>query len=1216
MINGNVLSQIDATAKGIHLFWTGPFSWVYAPGGWSIQRREFSRRKQFLCETIAGTLITRLKNEAELRLPFGWLSYRTGKFDENTPAEIYRLDLDEPSTMIRMTVTAKLGFSFALHRGKVVAAISPKNSGSFTINFSAGAIDAVVSYFLGLQSIQYCVLVPEDEGHDSWNEIPYLVKNLQLPIVELDPSLHNPDEEFEKAKSRLLPGEDIDRDEFTQLTDILRNSVKTGGYPRHIDKIILLREDETAGFEELNATAPLLSIISHPKWRRVMGFGWFDHDTALQPDLLYEYRVTGFFPAEDLYDKVYGFHTLSSSTLLPSSFLLGNLMLRFSQPPHIELAPETIVNGKIRQSRRGIVLQDPHQTFWTFPVLQNWSLVIDFPTPANTIQLELLQGHSLEYEARNSANALVSPLQSLPTGEIVQLVFTSAVSQLRLKGMGLLYTIRTTQPLNGIQPFYLLMPPVLFAKTEPPALPGLFEARNLQEIAAENTQEDGIHTTAARSALGFQLQWEASLQHAITYWPDDEMTPPPVESTIYQIEHKQLPDTEWQPILPEENWVLGNRRKNETAAAINQGTDLMQLFPEAAVTTISSDLHMYWDDIFDFFADDAPVIRPVPPLGTTHQYRIRAVDVIGRPSEDWLESNQVELRKLIPPPVPVGPVPVVNDEPDFASPNGVHARLLVKDAPDLTPAEETILGNDMDVIQLRWGWHKEQRDLDPLVTEFRIYIHDKSLDVIEGELLSVTPLGPGRFEASFQMERLLKNNVLRESFIQLGGYPFYVESHDAGTTGKMILHRRLPDENGVLSGPAPGHVTINLMIGSDRLQPNAWSGRIAVVPLTQATSYNFELRNALALSAEQRRAELWLGVSANDNQPYVEDKLAPLENRKGNESPIVPVKIQARFWGRPAFDVPPPLEAVPRLITREPAGTPVRLNLDITAFLDPGKLGSATHIRLERVHAGIVFNHYKVMANNSIAAISPQQGQPDVEIPVPNPDDKENILAALRQPDAGKLEDQYLVYLAGSHPYRAAFFEPVTPDPVLLGSVTDTYLPQTNRYVYRVRTGNAAGLISSGDAMLKMVVRIPSVRPGPIPELVTADKSIGAGMLQLRVRPDDSVTHIILFYSPAIAGGRGPGTKGALLRIANRPDLYPDRMLKFRNPQGDFAEQLVKDINDPTIETEEDGARLVTFSIDEETDGEWTALACTLTRDGTASDPGGPWRIQATVPQP
>jgi hypothetical protein len=769
--------------------------------------------------------------------------------------------------------------------------------------------------------------------------------------------------------------------------------------------------------------------------------------------------------------------------------------------------------------------------------------------------------------------------------------------------------------MRGLNPVSVVLPPVLFSNYPRPTPPAFFEATNLQAIAAANAQGDDITTSAARSALGFHLEWEASLQNGLTYWPPGETTAPPIESTLYQMEHRQLPSPDWQPLLTEENWIIGHRKSNDDKAAIHSGADLMQLFPEMPDPEANVNPNMEWDDVFDFSVDNEPILRPVPELGTTHQYRIRSVDIIGRPGDNWLESNQVDLQKLLPPPVPVGPVPVVDDIPNFASPNGVHARLLVRDAPDLSPEEITLLGNDNNLIILKWGWHQAQRELDPYAGEFRIYRRNQALDSIPGQLTSVVELGNGRFEGSFQLESPIRANAVRNSFIELGGYPFYVRSHEAGSAIKMVLERRIPDANGQLSTPPTGNVNIPLLIGSGRLQPQSWSARIGVVPITNSTAYQFELRNALDLSASHPRDELWLGVSASDDQPYVEDKLAPTENRKGNESPIVPVTVQGRFQGRPQFDMPPPMEDVPRLLTREPETGSIRFDIDVVDFLEPGSLAGITHLRLERTEAGTVFNQYRITSDNRVMAIAPSPAQPDVEVTIPNPDDHDNIAEALRNVRVTALADRYLVFLAGSHPYRASFFEPVTADPVNVGAITDTFLPQTNRFVYRIRTGNAAVLISAGDAMLKLVVQIPSLKSGPVPELLPRNKNTPPGLIQLSIAADENVTHVVVFYDEALTRTRGPLAKGSLLRISNRPDLYPDRLLHFRTPKGNFAQQFLKDLSDSDVAEAENGLKTVSFSLNEAQGSSWRIWACTLTRYGIASEPAGPWRIQVPVLQ-
>jgi hypothetical protein len=398
------------------------------------------------------------------------------------------------------------------------------------------------------------------------------------------------------------------------------------------------------------------------------------------------------------------------------------------------------------------------------------------------------------------------------------------------------------------------------------------------------------------------------------------------------------------------------------------------------------------------------------------------------------------------------------------------------------------------------------------------------------------------------------------------------------------------------------------------MQPQGWSARIGVVPISDPTAYSFELRNALNLSALHPKDELWIGVSASDDQPYVEDKLAPTDHRKGNESPIVPVRVQGRFQGRPQFDVPPPIKDLPRLLTREPEIDSIRFEINVLDFLEPGTLSGITHIRLERTDAGTVFNQYRVTADDRLLAVAPTPAQPDAEVIIPNPQDKSNIIDALRNINASGLADRYLVFLAGSHPYRETFFEPVTADPVSIGIIADSFLPQTNRFVYRIRSGNAAGLISAGDAMLEMVVRVPSIKPGPVPELSPRKKNTPLGLIQFRIAPDENITHVVFFYAESTDTAAGPAPRGSLLRIANRPDLYPDKLLRFRTPAGDFAQQFIKDLGESDV-IDEDGVKIVSFKPEEDPGSSWRIWACTLTRDGIPCEPAGPWSLLVPVGQ-
>ena len=96
-----------------------------------------------------------------------------------------------------------------------------------------------------------------------------------------------------------------------------------------------------------------------------------------------------------------------------------------------------------------------------------------------------------------------------------------------------------------------------------------------------------------------------------------------------------------------------------------------------------------------------------------------------------------------------------------------------------------------------------------------------------------------------------------------------------------------------------------------------------MVPITAAEAYQFVFRDRLTLDADRPRVRVWVGVSAADAQPYVDDSLPPATNnggRSGNESAIVAAEATARYLGRPEFTVPPPLSVVPEQVTDEPAG--------------------------------------------------------------------------------------------------------------------------------------------------------------------------------------------------------------------------------------------------------------------------------------------------------
>ena len=620
-MHAHAIAQVEPPRVGVHLMWAGPRPWVYSPHGWFIQRRKVRQPKPDLyCDELTGALLARLRAERVLRLTLGEITLRHGSgLAPLTPAaaagafdaegcEVLTLDLDEPGPRVRVEATAKFSFVFALREGKVVATAGVPGTGLAVYELSAAGIDRVVLYAQGLQSARFCV---DHRRPDDWTDEPYVVKALQLPLQELMPALTSPDDEFAEAKARLLPGEKLDRDEFERLTASLRASAGKAGPPRPLDQVLLLRDDLTVDFEELAALDPIRVLLSHPKWRRVLGFGWFDRD-ALAVGESYEYRITGFYPDADLVDPVYGFHTVPSQTALPAEFYLHDLRVRLPQPTRVERAPDTPTTGAVQVSRRGIPLGPQDQFFWLLPTLGQWSAVIDFPAPVGAVVLELAPGHHLEYAAGAPDDPFVS-LTAVPPGPRPRLIFSGPIIQLRLRGDGFLQALRIPRSSSELTAVSIDLPPITLVDTPRPAPPLLVEVANLQTLQTVPISDLPPAMPPARHALGFKVRWRPALLGNLLLWPPDE-PPPPLDAALYQVEHRESGTVAWTPVLPDENWTLGDRDESIDDTAPFPGADLMQLFPEARQP--SAGLDCFWRDVFDFAEGDVPCsdrYRPPAP---------------------------------------------------------------------------------------------------------------------------------------------------------------------------------------------------------------------------------------------------------------------------------------------------------------------------------------------------------------------------------------------------------------------------------------------------------------------------------------------------------------------------------------------------------------------------------------------------------------------------
>ena len=333
-VDAYAVPQNSSGLLGVHLTWCGPRAWVYAPGGFTVQRRVARPPSARHCARLDAVAIDELRRVREQRLPFGvvmlrdggWLNdlddLDSGSEASHTSTEVFRVDLDTDHRVVEVTVDAKLSFVAALHDGRVVGAAGPE-AGPASHRIRAPRLDSVVAYTLNPTSFRVCVDFVEDPtgaSSDDWQGVAPIVAGLTMPFRELMSALHSDADEFAEAKSRLLPGEDIGADEFARLAALVRPMLTAAGPPRPSELALLVREEAADEADEARALDPVRLMLVHPTWRRALGFAIFDNDPALVPGDTYEYRVSATYPAADLHDENHGFATVPSGHAAPDRF--------------------------------------------------------------------------------------------------------------------------------------------------------------------------------------------------------------------------------------------------------------------------------------------------------------------------------------------------------------------------------------------------------------------------------------------------------------------------------------------------------------------------------------------------------------------------------------------------------------------------------------------------------------------------------------------------------------------------------------------------------------------------------------------------------------------------------------------------------------------------------------------------------------------------------
>ena len=1120
----------------------------------------------------------------------------------------YDIRLTRRHRYVQVRAGLPAALAIALREGKAVdARVLSDPSGTQTARFENRDVDEVLLYCaVAATSLEICLDQAPDPAKDeaAWAAAEFVAKGLQLPLRTLDQALGSEQDERDLAKSRLFSDEQFDEESFDSLAALMNAVGADAKEAAPVWSSTITREEPDDPFVELRTWSYALALLVDPAWRRMLGFAVLDKGSELDPGALYDYRVSGRFYRRDVEERVHGFHAVPRATTLPRSFALGQIALRTRVPAIVEQRPEPAAGSLEASGRKGIALAgDP-------------CLTITFPTAVRSVVLELDGAHSLTFKARTTDYFPGLPVTTfggaVPPQRRVTLEFAEPIDTLRLSGTGFLYAIRDVLSPAGTKPDDVVSRSVVlndvpFVDAGLPAAPLQLGTVNLQQPLLPAPPG----TSPPPASLGFGLHWTPAPPPAApgpVPWPADANAAPPFEANGFSIERRRV-DTngDFEPIDGKDARTLafGSRGAAGDPAPLGAGVDLELAFPENAAATQPVAPYMSLDDVL-VKADGSG-----PPPGSLHQYRIFALDALGRPSATPRDGSVVRLEKRQPPPQPPGPP----RDPDAVVPAGVRARVLQKLDPDLATDDRALLGSSDNAVVLEWGWTQAERDRDPHATEFRVYWQPLAPDVVSGSVTGPPALAGALFEMPATLDRPIAQDVMAGRYLSLPDHPFKVASHTAGQSIVVRLERSAIDAQRT---PAEADFDFRPTLNGFEQRPPAWAERRAVVPIAAAESYRHVFRDRLTLDAQHPRARVWAGVSAADAQAYVDDALpAGVLNggRPGNESAIATSDASARFLGRPQFTVPPPLPDVPEIVVDEPAGDGVLAVVDLPALLSSVTIPSGHLVQLDRIALDDVVGCMGANANGTIGAKLP--GGAASSYTLGNPTDQADLIEQIRAGVPAAVENRFLMdFVLRFGGQLEPLWLQALPAPVAFGALTDTLPPKAGRWVHRIRIADPAGHLSAGAAIPAQVVRVPSLR-SPSPPSLSATPAPGARLrVEARVREAFDVSWVLLFATEedALATANGNLREAAqLLRLPNARDRYPDDGVRLRLADATLlAPAFVLDASAGTVDPPD---RVLTQSLAPGPDRRVALWGVAMTRDGVTSRFAGPL-VVTTGPAP
>jgi hypothetical protein len=1130
----------------------------------------------------------------------------------------YEIDFNRRQRFVQVTIRINAVLAIAMRGGKAVASrllVHPE--GVLTATFSEAAIDQVLLYVFGAAGgLTVCADVPSqpEAEEDEWRDAKLIAKGVDFPLTTLQPALGGPAGELALAKSRLLPGEAIDEAQFQDVAKLLNEVAATA--PRHAPVLatLLERERVTDPFVELRPWPYGLSLTIDAAWRRVLGCGHLDPASDLEPGESYDYRIVGRFRRRDVQERLYGLHDLPSGTDLPPAFHLGPVLLRPQAGAVVAFGASASGGALHMLGRKGVRLT-------AAPGTESLSIAFDQPISRLALEIDPEDVQTLSYEARPSefllgaSGALFTAI--LPKQPRIELAFAEPIDRLRLKGSGFFVGVRLLDHPPGTGPDEIVRQSAVvlglrFEATAPPPPPLLVETENLQRPL---TGGDVLQATEQGfKEIGFQVRWappeDSNLGATPLPWPGDIATLPPTIAAGFHIERRRVdtgePFQEMDGQAPPTLFV-GNRVASGAPPTLRTGADLAAVYTDVAGLDPPQDRLMDVEDVLI----RAETTRAPP--GSVHQYRVFSVDAIGRRSTSARLGPETRLEKHRPPPRPRGPT---GERPAFA-PVGVSARFLQASDPDLTDADRSVLADSASAIVIDWGWTDRERALDPFAREFRIYYQPNPPDIIAGTFTTDAVASGGGFAIQATLNQPVAAGAMSGAYLNAGGYPFKVAAHGAGNVVAVQLDAALLQPAAV---PAQGTFELLPKLDGAELRPAKWDNRVAVVPITAATNYRFILRDPVQLNAARPRMRVWVGVASADGEDYVPDEIpaaASNGGRAGNESSIAAVAVSGRYFGRPAYTPPPPLAAVPELVTSEPAGAAVTIVLDLDVLLSAIPIPAGHGVALERVATHDLAPLLRAGADDRVGVTFPDGGATTYTLA--NPQDQADFLGQIRSGNPALIEGRFFLDLLQRFAAQLASLwqglgAPVPPT----GQFVHAAPVKPERYFHRVRVADAANRLSSAGAILPQVVRTPSVRAPGAPDVTVPDGDGEVLEIGVRVRAAYDLTHVLAF-AQVTEQPPDPATIAAaeLLRLPNRRDLPIADGLRLRLADGTMlAAAAVAEVADATLAPPD---ALLTVPLTVGHDRHVAIWCVSLTRDRIPSPPSGPHLAQsgqAPIPVP